>query len=124
MGLRKNLRRELDFQNLTIKELSDKANVKKGALEMYLGVRESMPPADVAVRIAKALKITVEYLVDGTESSHDTDMNPPLRQLGQSLEKLTEADRKVVYETAFHLIETMQKREETNNRSEENTAKK
>jgi hypothetical protein len=50
--------------------------------------------------------------VDGTESAHDTAINLPLRQLGQSLEKLPEADRKVVYEAAFHLIETMQKRGE------------
>jgi transcriptional regulator with XRE-family HTH domain len=111
MGLRQNLREELDFQDLTVKELSVKAKVAKGALEMYLGVRESMPPADAAVRIAKALGVTVEYLVNG-ESSHkktSLPMNHSLRQLEQSLEKLSEADRKVVYETARHLAETLGK---------------
>lgn len=32
---------------------------------MYLGSRTSMPPADIAVKIAKALDTTVEYLVTG-----------------------------------------------------------
>ncbi|GHU59649.1 hypothetical protein FACS189444_5320 [Spirochaetia bacterium] len=112
MSLRQKLREELDFQDLTVKELSAKAKVAKGALEMYLGVRESMPPADVAVRIAKALGVTVEYLVNGAESSPDKAslaLNSSLRQLGQSLEKLSEGDRKVVYETARHLAETLLK---------------
>jgi transcriptional regulator with XRE-family HTH domain len=63
MGFKQNLRKELDYKDIKVKKLSDKAGVKKGALEMYLGVRESMPPADVAVRIVKALGVTVEYLV-------------------------------------------------------------
>jgi transcriptional regulator with XRE-family HTH domain len=113
MGLKQNLRKELDFQDLTVKELSAKAEVAKGALEMYLGVRESMPPADVAVRIAKALGVTVEYLVNGAESPHEKaslSSNFPLHQLGRSLEKLSEEDKKVVYENACQLAEILQKR--------------
>jgi transcriptional regulator with XRE-family HTH domain len=113
MGLKQNLRKELDFQDLTVKELSARANVAKGALEMYLGVRESMPPADVAVRIAKVLGITVEYLVNGIESPQEKislSINSPLYQLGQSLERLTEGDKKVVYENARNLAEILQKR--------------
>ena len=68
VGFRQNLREELDFQDLTVKELAAKAEVAKGALEMYLGARESMPPADTAVRIAKALGVTVEYLVNGEDA--------------------------------------------------------
>ena len=32
---------------------------------MYLGIQASMPPADVAVRLAQVLNVTVEYLVTG-----------------------------------------------------------
>jgi transcriptional regulator with XRE-family HTH domain len=110
MSFAENLRSELDYQDLILKQLVAKTGISANTLSHYLSGRKSMPPADVAVRIARALKVTVEYLVDGTESSHDPVINLPLRQLGQSLEKLSEADRKVVYETAFHLIETMQKR--------------
>lgn len=59
------LREEIDYLGLTRKELSYKANVKIRALDMYIGSQGSMPPADVAVRLAKALNVTVEYLVTG-----------------------------------------------------------
>ena len=62
------LREELEYKGLLQKELAAKADVKKRALDMYLGRRESMPPADVAVRLAQALGVTVEYLVTGSDS--------------------------------------------------------
>ena len=62
-----NLRSELDYRSLTVKELSAKTGIPKGTLDCYLGVRASIPPADIAVKIAMALDITVEYLVTGHE---------------------------------------------------------
>ena len=68
---RKTLRDELDYQGMTVKELSAKANVAKGALDSYLGKQASMPPADSAVRIAAALGVTVEYLVNGHDNNRE-----------------------------------------------------
>jgi transcriptional regulator with XRE-family HTH domain len=62
---RKTLRDELDFQGITVKELAAKSAVAKGALNTYLGKQASIPPADTAVRIADALGVTVEYLING-----------------------------------------------------------
>ena len=59
------LREEIRYLGLTRKELAVKAGIKQRALDMYLGTQASMPPADVAVKIAKALNVTVEYLVNG-----------------------------------------------------------
>ena len=101
MGLRKNLREELDRQGLTVKELSAKANIAKGALEMYLGVRESMPPADTAVSIARALGVTVEYLVNGEETALPRD----IRSISRNLLKLDERDRKAVSAMVRALVE-------------------
>ena len=67
-GFRENLRSELDYLGLTVKELSAKTGIAKGTLDCYLGVRASMPPADVAAKIAAALGVTVEYLVSGQET--------------------------------------------------------
>jgi transcriptional regulator with XRE-family HTH domain len=64
---RTNLRAELDYRGLTVKELSAKTGIAKGTLDCYLGVRASMPPADIATKIANALDVTVEYLVHGQE---------------------------------------------------------
>jgi transcriptional regulator with XRE-family HTH domain len=71
-NFRKVLRDELDYQGLTVKELAAKSSVAKGAIDSYLGKQASMPPADVAVRIAAALGVTVEYLVNGQDGCHET----------------------------------------------------
>lgn len=59
------LRAEIEFSGMLQKEIAFKAGIKKRALDMYLGKQESMPPADVAVKLAKVLNVTVEYLVTG-----------------------------------------------------------
>ena len=59
------LRAELDFQDIKVKELSRLSGISARTLEGYLGARSSIPPADVAVKIADALDVTVEYLVTG-----------------------------------------------------------
>lgn len=64
------LRAEIEYSGMLQKEVAYKAGVKKRALDMYLGSQGSMPPADVAVKIAKVLNVTVEYLVTGERDSH------------------------------------------------------
>ena len=59
------LRAELDFQDITTKELSVRTGISARTLESYLNARASIPPADVAFRIAQALNVSVEYLVTG-----------------------------------------------------------
>ena len=62
-----NLRTVLNTRNLTVKELSIITGIPKGTLDCYLGSRASMPPADIAAKIADALGVTVEYLLNGQE---------------------------------------------------------
>lgn len=69
------VRKELEYLGLSQKELADKASIKKRALDMYLGTRASMPPADVAVKIAQALNVSVEYLVTGSDTSIPKDLS-------------------------------------------------
>lgn len=69
------LKEEIEYQGLTRKELAYKADIKIRALDMYLGTQGSMPPADVAVRLAKALNVTVEYLVTGENSGKKEDFH-------------------------------------------------
>ena len=63
-----NLRAELDYLGLTVKELSEKTGIARGTLNCYLSARASMPPADIAVKIAGALNVTVEYLITGHDN--------------------------------------------------------
>jgi transcriptional regulator with XRE-family HTH domain len=91
-SFRKTLREELDYQGLTAKELAVKSMVTKGAIDTYLGKQASMPPADAAVRIASALGVTVEYLVNGQDSSMEVPTplfsNPKKRSLLRIFDEL------------------------------------
>lgn len=62
---RETLRSELDFQDIKVKELAVRTGISQRTLEGYLGARGSIPPADVAVKIARVLNVSVEYLVTG-----------------------------------------------------------
>ena len=96
------LREEIDYLGLTRKELSYKANVKIRALDMYIGSQGSMPPADVAVRLAKALNVTVEYLVTGEKIKSDTICFES-SQIQKDLNKISEPTRHFL-EKAIHLF--------------------
>jgi len=92
-----NLRAELDYRGLTVKELSAKTGIPKGTLDCYLGVRASMPPADIAAKIANALEVTVEYLVTGQEiKKQDKSLDHNIRSINQILLELNEKDIKTI----------------------------
>ncbi|MDR1468068.1 MAG: helix-turn-helix domain-containing protein [Spirochaetaceae bacterium] len=100
---RQNLRDELDYQGMTVKELAERSAVSKGALDSYLGKQASMPPADTAVRIAEVLGVTVEYLVTG--KTRDAEAAGPFsgqrkRVLLRLFDELSERDRRVIVEIA------------------------
>ena len=99
---RKTLREELDYQGLTVKELALKSAVAKGALDSYLGKQASMPPADTAARIAAALGITVEYLVNGQDNSREKSTpffsNPRKRSMLALFDELSADDQKLTLE--------------------------
>lgn len=97
------LREEIEYFGLTRKELAFKAEVKQRALDMYLGTQASMPPADVAVRLAKALNVTVEYLVTGERNKQPEIHNPPKPRIEQELSRCSDNARQFL-ETAIHLF--------------------
>ena len=94
---KENLRSELDFQGLTVKELSARTGIIKGSLDNYLGVRASIPPADIAGRIAKALNVSVEYLVTGKDEKISQVISEKLESCSSILadyEKLSAKSKK------------------------------
>jgi transcriptional regulator with XRE-family HTH domain len=68
MGFKENLKGELIYSGMLVKELSAKTGIKKHTLDNYLNTHNAIPSAEAAVRIAKALGVTVEYLITGNEA--------------------------------------------------------
>jgi len=93
MGFRDNLKQELNFSGMLVKELAATSGVQKRALDTYLlNENASIPPADSAVKIARALGVSVEYLVTG----EDTVLPSDVRQTIRNLLRLDKKDRKAV----------------------------
>jgi transcriptional regulator with XRE-family HTH domain len=85
----------IGYSGLLQKEIAAKAGIKKRALDMYLGGRRSMPPADVAVSIASILGVTVEYLVTGKARGQTMDVSKYLEfhDVLDDLRVLSQSDR-------------------------------
>ena len=91
------MKSELAYQDMLVKELADTTGISRHTLDNYLNVRERMPTADVAVKIARALGVSVEYLVTGEEGGKDkSSMGPEIRSLVQNFKLLNEDDRKMI----------------------------
>lgn len=73
-SFKENLRDFLDYKDITIKELSFLSGVPRRSIENYLNARSSMPPADYACKIAKALGTTVEYLVNHEKTEESSKL--------------------------------------------------
>lgn len=95
------LKEEIEYTGIQYKELAAKADVKLRALFTYVASNPSMPPADVAVRIAKALNVSVEYLVEGKQSDtihniHEYNLPQKQANLLESFNKLSSTEQKAV----------------------------
>jgi len=92
MGFGENLKQELAYSGMLKKELAAISGVHKRAIDTYVRTKASMPPADVAVKIAKALGVTVEYLVTGEDSSIPNEVS----RVTRSILNLNQRDRKLL----------------------------
>ena len=92
-NFKENLRSELDYQDITIKELSAMTDIPYRSIENYLSARESIPPADYAVQIARALKTTVEDLVLGKSKTQTKKSESEAQKIQRLFSKLPKADQ-------------------------------
>ncbi len=100
MSFRENLKSELSFQGILVKELSAKTGINKRTLDNYLREKGSIPPADFAVKIASALDVTVEFLVTGKDrkiKTQNVELFPAdVRLISEKISKLDVNDRKLI----------------------------
>lgn len=57
---------ELEYQGKTKSELADYCGLTRSAFSMWI-TRNSIPAADTALKVARFLNVSVEYLIDGVE---------------------------------------------------------
>ena len=86
---------ELEYLGITRKYLAEKVNINTSLIAKGLQIG-SIPSAETAVKIAKVLGVSVEYLVNGTE----TIKSPSQKQ--------TEQKQLRLYRKYHNLIEKME----------------
>ena len=98
MGFKENLKAELAYKDILIKELAELSGISRRTIDNYLRENGSLPSADAAVRIAGAIGVTVEYLMTGNEqpAQKNSVQIPDSRVILKNLEALKERDRKIV----------------------------
>lgn len=106
MGFKENLRSELDYQDMIVKELSEKTGINKRTLDNYLTGHNSTPSAEIAVRIAQVLGVSVEYLVTGQDPhKKEGPISPAARRLCELFLILDDKDQQAVLKLVESLAE-------------------
>lgn len=101
MDFRSRLREEIAFSGLSNKEVAAKAEITKRALDSYVSSQSCMPSADVAVRLAKVLHTSVEYLVTGEpDSVQPAKTKEPERRLLRIYSSLPDTQRNLLISIA------------------------
>ena len=68
MSFKDNLRAEMEFHDIKQKELSEKTGISINTIRNYIKGHNAIPSAELAVKIANVLGVSVEYLVTGKKS--------------------------------------------------------
>jgi transcriptional regulator with XRE-family HTH domain len=109
MGFKENLKEQLSFYGMYVKELATLSGVKKQTIDTYLNVHNCMPSADAAVKIAQTLGVSVEYLVTGKDPKQKTAQYPlEAKMAAELITKMKEKNRKM----AVAIIKSMKKQED------------
>jgi len=107
MGFNENLKGELEYKGMLVKELAHKTGIPKQTIDKYLLSNGSIPPADKAVAIARALGVSVEYLVTGRKSKNEKMqykiLSPEMRSIAEYVEPLSREERKIVKTSVIEL---------------------
>jgi len=99
MGFKENLKSELVYSGMMVKELAAKSGVGKHSIDNYLNARGQIPSIEAGVKIAQALGVSAEYLVTGQESKQTENKktsNNDIRTIIRLAEQLDDENRKFV----------------------------
>lgn len=74
MSFKENLKEAMYLKGFTTAQLSELTNINSGTISSYLKTKNSMPPADKALKLAKALGVSVDFLVNGFDSKTESSI--------------------------------------------------
>jgi len=97
MGFRENLKSELTYLGMPVKELAAKSGINKLTIDHWLSAKGKIPLLDKGVKIAQVLGVSVEYLVTGEDSPKTIQkLSNTSRRIAQLAEQLDEKKKAFV----------------------------
>ena len=112
MGFKERLREEIEYRGLLVKEVSAAVGISNSTFLSYIDARGVLPNVETAVKIARYLGVSVEYLVDGEKPSKETlsktrkaALNPEKLRLSQAYDKLSAHDKNILLKLAAAMVE-------------------
>lgn len=103
MGFKERLRDEIEYRGLLVKEVSAAIGISNSTFLSYIDARGVLPNVETAVKIAKYLGVTVEYLVDGDSTDKEKNDNSFIsekKKLNKSYDKLSSHDKAILVKIA------------------------
>jgi transcriptional regulator with XRE-family HTH domain len=103
MGFRENLKSQLEYSGMLVKELAARSGVKKKTIDSYLGTYSCTPSVETAVSIANALGVSVEFLVTGKNIKKDrplSSLHNDIQEIVLVSEQLSSKDRFIILNLA------------------------
>lgn len=105
MSFWSNVSSELEFQGISRKELSYLVGMNKMTIHKAIE-RDSVPSADTALKIAKALNVSLEFLLDMTNDANASETDSAN---SAETQRATELYRK--YNTILNQLENLSQKE-------------
>ena len=103
MGFKERLREEIEYRGFLVKEVSAAVGISNSTFLSYIDARGALPNVETAVKIAKYLGVTVEYLVYGNSESPAHPVSPTHTEkihLSESYDKLSAHDKQILLKIA------------------------
>ena len=91
MSFKENLRDEMEFQDIKPKELSEKTGLSVNTIRNYINGHNALPNVEAAVKIAQALDVSVEYLVE-RQNVRSKNKSPKIFTIEKILADFSEED--------------------------------
>ena len=106
MGFAENLRDELEYQGMQVKELAEKTGISINTLNKYRPGSTVVPTVDNALKIAKVLGVSLDYLATGSDmDARKSPEQEVVSSFAKALRRFSQKDRALVYAVIESLSE-------------------
>lgn len=105
MSFAENLRDELEYQGIQVKELAEKTGLSINTLNKYRPGSTVLPTIDNALKIAQVLNVSLDYLATGKFMSEEFGGRNEIIQIYKRMRKFSDSDIRTVKSVVDSLSE-------------------